>query len=150
MQKPVLRKSNSDTSIKSKMPPAKARLTQWFSLDLLGICASTICMIHCLATPVLLASLPLLGFDFLESDLTHKALAFFVLAFALLAVVPAYFKHRSFPVLLGIILGLTLVLVATFCCSETAWEIPLISTGNIIIVLTHFRNRRLSLACKCS
>jgi hypothetical protein len=66
--------------------------------------------------------------------------------FALCAVLPSYFKHRDIHILLGMLSGLALVLFATFVSEGilgAAWEVPLISVGNIIVVLTHLRNRKI-------
>jgi len=39
-----------------------------FNLDALGMCASSLCMIHCLIFPLLLAALPLLNLSFRDRD----------------------------------------------------------------------------------
>lgn len=118
-------------------------------LDLLGVLAASICMLHCLALPVLLGSLPFLSSLSLDADWTHEVLAALVLIVALSAVLPAYLKHRNRLVLTGLVAGLAFVLFATFACGhmlEESLEIPLISIGNLIIMATHLRNR--SLSCK--
>jgi hypothetical protein len=120
------------------------------SMDALGIFASTLCLIHCLAMPLVVAFLPVLGLQFLEGHGAHLALAGFVVAFGLLAILPGYMKHRKPAVLLGLLVGLTLVLSATFGylfgLSEAS-ELPLITVGNLILVVSHLFNRQL---CKCS
>jgi hypothetical protein len=120
------------------------------SLDTLGITASTICIIHCMAMPFVIGMLPLLGWQFLEGKTAHHVLAAFVFTFALTAVVPGYLKHRRREVLAAMLLGLGLVLYATFAPAAILpdnLELPLITMGNIILVATHWRNRSLSL-CK--
>jgi hypothetical protein len=114
------------------------------SLDTLGIAASSLCMVHCLAMPLVIGILPILGLQFLEGHSAHVILAGFVLSFALLAVVPGYLKHRRKDILGMMLVGLSLVLYATFVAERTlgeAWELPLITVGNLILVATHFRNR---------
>lgn len=116
------------------------------SMDALGIIASSICLVHCMALPFVVSLLPVLGLQFLEGHLAHVVLAFFVLTFAVTAVVPGYFKHRRSDILFFMIVGLSLVLIATFGLQgmgET-WELPLITVGNLILVGTHLRNRALS------
>lgn len=101
---------------------------------------------HCAATPFIgMTLLPMLG---LKHDLTHMILAVFVLSFALLSVLPNYLKHRDNTMLVCATLGLTLVLTASFCGERLGefWEIMLISIGNLIVIYTHNRNRKL---CKC-
>jgi uncharacterized membrane protein (UPF0136 family) len=120
------------------------------SMDALGIFASTVCLIHCLAMPLVVAFLPLLGLEFLEGHGAHQALAGFVVAFGLLAILPGYMKHRKPAVLAGLVIGLTFVLAATFGyavgLSESA-ELPLITVGNLVLVVSHLFNRQL---CKCN
>src|SRR6185369_12963325 len=117
------------------------------SMDALGIAASSLCIVHCAAMPFVVGLLPLIGLQFLSGHTAHMCLAFFVFTFALSAVVPGYLKHRHSGVLAAMLLGLSLVLLATFgnpwIITEQA-ELPLISLGNIILVATHWRNRALS------
>jgi len=47
------------------------------SLDTLGIAASSLCLVHCLAMPFLIAALPFLGLQFLEGNFAHRLLAGF-------------------------------------------------------------------------
>jgi hypothetical protein len=120
------------------------------SLDTLGITASTICIIHCMAMPFIITLLPVLGWQFLEGKTAHRVLAAFVLTFALTAVVPGYLKHKRRDVLVSMLVGLGFVLYATFAPGAVLpeWlELPLITTGNLILVATHWRNRGLSV-CK--
>jgi len=119
------------------------------SLDTLGMAASTICLIHCMIMPLIMSSLPLLGLKWhcLNTDTAHRILAFFVIAFALSAIVPGYLKHRHSNILASMIAGLSLVLIATFACGfalPEALEVPLITVGNLILVATHWQNRKLS------
>jgi lysylphosphatidylglycerol synthetase-like protein (DUF2156 family) len=113
------------------------------SLDNLGIAASSLCLVHCLAMPFLIAALPFLGLQFLEGNFAHRLLAGFVIAFALFAVLPGYLKHRRKTVLAAMCIGLSLVLFATFGVHHEQWELRLISIGNLILVGTHLRNRGL-------
>jgi cation transport ATPase len=116
------------------------------SMDTLGIAASSLCVVHCLAMPLVIGVLPLLGLQFLEGHNAHVVLAAFVLSFALLAIVPGYLRHRRKDILGMMLIGLSFVLYATFVAQQTlgeSWEIPLITIGNLILVGTHFRNRAL-------
>jgi hypothetical protein len=116
------------------------------SMDTLGIVASTVCLIHCASMPFLITLLPMIGLEFLKGHTAHRVLAFFVVAFACLAIVPGYLKHRNTPILIAMLSGVGIVLLATFG-SGTLFadnlELPLITVGNVIVVITHLRNRRL-------
>lgn len=119
------------------------------SLDNMGMAASTICLIHCLLMPFIVSILPILGCQFLTGPNAHHALAAFVFAFALFAVVPGYLKHKHILVLISMLTGLSLVLIASFASGRILpeyIELPLITTGNLILVATHWQNRKLS-AC---
>lgn len=100
--------------------------------------------------PLVVAFLPVLGLQFLEGHGAHVTLAGFVVAFGLLAILPGYMKHHKPAVLAGLVVGLALVLYATFGyiggLSEAA-ELPLITVGNLVLVISHLFNRQL---CKCS
>lgn len=127
-----------------------AESTAILSLDYLGIVASTLCLIHCLAMPFIIAFLPFLGWQFLEGETAHHVLAAFVFAFALFAIVPGYLKHRKQAVLVFMLIGLGCVAFATFVAGPVfgeQTELPIITFGNLILVATHWRNRGL---CKCS
>ena len=126
-----------------------ARAVAIGSFDNLGMAASTICLIHCLLMPFVITMLPIVGWQCLESKHAHHILAAFVFAFALFAIVPGYLKHRRTSILVSTIVGLSLVLVATFVCGyilPESLELPLITAGNLILVATHWQNRKLT-AC---
>jgi hypothetical protein len=116
------------------------------TLDSLGMAASLLCMVHCISMPLLISVLPTLGLSFLEGHLAHHLLAFFVVGFALAAVLPAYLRHRRSAVLVSMIVGVGLVLMATFGAGTVlpeSYELPLITLGNMLVVFTHWRNKNL-------
>lgn len=116
------------------------------SMDTLGIIASGLCMVHCVTLPLVLLVVPTFAAQVLSCDCTHLLLAGAVTAFCLLAIVPGYLRHRNKGVLALMLVGLSLVLFATFGVHSIneALEMPVISFGNILVVLAHLRNRRLS------
>jgi hypothetical protein len=120
------------------------------SLDNLGIVASVICLIHCMAMPFILALLPFMGLSFLDSEEAHWVLAFFIIGFALVAIFPAYLKHKRPGILSAMIVGMLLVVFGAFFAEHTlghAYEMPLLVVGNLILVATHWRNRSLIKCC---
>ncbi|MCC2958722.1 MerC family mercury resistance protein, partial [Massilia sp. IC2-477] len=81
--------------------------------DYAGIAASALCLVHCLAMPLLLAAFPLLGLGN-DHHALHDALLVGVSLPVLLALVPGYVKHRD-PAALGLgLAGLSAFLVAVF------------------------------------
>lgn len=106
-----------------------------------GIAASTLCLLHCLAMPLLLLALPALGWA--AGEHTHQALIGVALAAALLSLGPGYLAHRRAPVLLLGGAGLAGLAVAVFLVGprygESA-ETALSVTGAILLCAAHLRN----------
>lgn len=118
----------------------------WANADNLGIIASAVCVVHCVALPIVALALPTLASRMGNDHLTHYVLALFVVAFCLFAIIPGYRRHRHSHVLAGMVLGVGLVLFATFAADGMLgpyWEMPIITLGNIIVVSAHLRNRKL-------
>jgi hypothetical protein len=138
-----------ESKLQANHDEAHARAATIGSFDNLGMAASTLCLIHCLLMPFVITVLPIVGWQCLESKHAHHILAAFVFAFALFAIVPGYLKHRRTGILVSTIVGLSLVLIATFVCGHSlpeSLELPLISAGNLLLVATHWQNRKLT-AC---
>lgn len=118
-------------------------------IDNLGMIASAICLVHCMAMPFVIAFLPFLGLQFLEGHESHVWLAGIIWVFALLAIVPGYLKHRKSSILFGMALGLAFVSLAVLGADKLIGEkgeLICITTGNLILVAVHWKNRGL---CKC-
>ena len=121
------------------------------SLDNLGMFASLLCVIHCLAMPFLIAMLPFLGLQFIDTHESHLWLAGLIWLFALFAIVPGYLKHRHPETLVGMILGLALVSFGALAPHHVIGHdavLPIMVTGNLILAGTHWRNRRLFQCCE--
>ena len=134
----------SDDSINAKDNAEKTIL----SLDNLGIFASVLCLIHCLAMPFVVAAIPFIGmkWQWLQSETTENVLIAFIVGFAVFAIIPGYRAHKKPIALAGLTIGLALVAaVAVFRGQFPAnFELPLISVGNLLLVGTHLLNRKLT------
>ncbi len=62
--------------------------------DYLGMGLSLLCMVHCLAIPVLIGVLPVLAASLFDHEGFHLAMIAFVLPVAGLALLPGYFRTR--------------------------------------------------------
>ena len=120
-------------------------------MDIAGVFASTICLIHCLLMPVVMALLPVVARPLMHHDWVHVGLAGFVLAFCLIAYIPGYLQHHDRRLIYTGTLGISLVFFATFVAR--AWgevaEASIITAGNTIIIFGHLLNRRLLAHLKC-
>lgn len=106
-----------------------------------GIAASTLCLLHCLAMPLLLLALPALGWA--AGEHIHGMLIGVALPAALLSLVPGYLAHRraSVPLLGGA--GLAGLAAAVFVAGPRygdAAETALSVAGAILLCVAHLRN----------
>ena len=114
--------------------------------DLLGIGASTLCVLHCLATPLLVVALPVL--EVYERH-THAAFALAILAIGLLAFWPGYLSHRRLWIVASGWFGLGLM---SLCVSAPEglltepMEAAATVAGGATLVFAHLRN---VFFCRC-
>lgn len=116
--------------------------------DKLAIALSSLCVIHCLATPLLLIILPSFGALFADShELFHQIILFFVLPVGLAALAAGYRHHHKSTVLGSGLTGLAILFVTALYGHDYLGEIG--ETGativaSVIIVYAHLRNYQLS------
>ncbi|MCI5072288.1 MerC domain-containing protein [bacterium] len=75
------------------------------NIDLIGICCSSLCAIHCLLTPILLVSLPSLG-KYFENQWVHISFFAAMTALALWTILRHYKMHQSKTIFALLILGI--------------------------------------------
>jgi len=112
--------------------------------DYAGMAASALCLVHCLAMPLLLAAFPLLG---LGSDhhALHDALLVAATVPVLLALAPGYLRHRD-PIAPALgIAGLALFLAAVLVIGPRAGhgaETAAAVVSSLLLLSAHVRNHR--------
>lgn len=120
--------------------------------DRLAIGASVICAIHCIALPVILAMFPALVVMPVEEHSFHQLLVWFVLPSSLLAVSLGCSRHKDRIVLIGCVIGLSvIVLTAWFghdLLGETGEKMATL-TGAVILSVVHWRNYKLCRKDNC-
>ena len=123
-------------------------LSQARPWDLAGIGASLLCILHCVATPLLVVMLPAL--EALERQ-THAVFALSILCIGLLAFVSGYRRHRRRRVVLLGLAGFGMlsagVLVPEGAMSEEA-EIAVTVLGGATLITAHLRNAYFCLLCR--
>jgi hypothetical protein len=122
-------------------------------LDLAGIAISGACLIHCLATPMLIAVIPLAG-EIFASAWVHLSLATALLPLAAFSLVAGYRRHRRLRSLTLGAIGVFLIFCVLFCthllfptdhCCLTSALSPLTImnlTGSASLVAAHALNIR--------
>jgi MerC mercury resistance protein len=139
---------SEDLTEAEKLEEAREERTEKaiLSLDNLGIFASVLCLIHCLAMPFIIAAIPFLGMNcqWLQSELTENILITFIIGFAVFAIIPGYWTHKKPLALAGLVVGMSLVGAVALARGHfpPSMELPLISCGNLILVITHLLNRK--------
>jgi hypothetical protein len=118
--------------------------------DRFGMTASALCLVHCLAMPLLLV--PLFGLSHVD-DGFHRAMVIAVTLPVLLALIPGYLTHRRWRVLAlgvaGLIIFGAAVLVAGPLFGESA-ELLLAVISGLLLFGAHYRNRHHCLCCQHS
>lgn len=142
-----------------RIEPVKTMLTNepyserdaWLGrLDSLGILLSGLCIVHCLALPLLLSLLPFFGESVFGGHGFHEMLLLFVVPLSLVALGFGYRRHHDLRVLAYGTLGLGLLTFATFGykligLSENA-ERSISIVGGLIHAAGHVLNFRLTRA----
>ncbi|HEV2963852.1 MAG TPA: MerC domain-containing protein [Candidatus Angelobacter sp.] len=119
-------------------------------LDNVGACVSSLCLVHCVCMPLLLAFAPTLAHVIPGDELTHRLLGLLVLT----AGVPSFWigfrKHRKKRVLAGGLAGLSLVLgvlVIGDRFNSHAAEIAATMLGSSVLTLAHLANKTFCRRC---
>jgi len=117
--------------------------------DYAGMAASALCLVHCLAMPLVLAAFPLLGLGG-EHHALHDALLLGVTVPVLLALVPGYVKHRDAVALSLGVAGLVSFLVAVFVLGPQMGEVAETVgavLSSVLLMAAHLRNHRYCKDC---
>lgn len=119
--------------------------------DKLGMAGSGLCLIHCLAMPVLGGFLAGSGIGFLADEILHEILALALIALAALAFFPGYRRHRDKRVILLMTGGLALI---SFAVWGGPWvelhesrETLLNVSGSVLLTGAHYLNHSFCQAC---
>ncbi len=113
--------------------------------DLWGQALSLICLVHCIATPLVLMLAPALA-GFMGS--WHPLLLVGVVATAAWAFIPGYRYHRNAAVLLLALGGVALLATGvTFFHDSFRAETAMTMSGAALMLTAHWKNRRLAKVC---
>ena len=114
--------------------------------DTTGACLSVACAIHCLAMPLLVAVLPLLGLGFLATERAELFLISGAIALAVGSLAWGVRLHRSWRALLILIVALVFIATARTAV-EGAFEVVFYSIGGVLLASAHLVNRHLCKTC---
>ena len=132
--------------------PGKNALTKTALIkfgDIAGMTASVLCLLHCLAMPLVILAFPMLGLAHAH-DTFHDTLIAAITLPVLLALVPGYLRHRDKATLLVGCAGLALFLAAVFIVSPLLGEhaeAAVAVLSGFMLLYAHLRNRRFCKRC---
>jgi hypothetical protein len=114
--------------------------------DKFAICLSAVCLIHCLAIPLILLVFPSLALASMSDELFHLIMLIGVLPISVLTLGSGFLTHRDKSVLVAGAAGLSF-LSATLLTHHHIfghWGETLFTViGSIVVASAHFRNARL-------
>ena len=114
--------------------------------DTTGACLSVACAIHCLAMPLLIAVLPLIGLGFLANERAEVVLILVAIGLAIASLAWGVRLHRSWRALLILIVALAFIATARTAVEGT-FEVVFYSIGAILLASAHLVNRHLCKTC---
>lgn len=111
--------------------------------DKLGICASTLCLIHCLATPILILFFPAIE-DLLgtSAEHFHTALAVIVVSLVLIAVYPQCRRHGHKDIVAIALIGVGFIIGSLFIENHPLAHHSTTIIGSIFLIIAHFKNMK--------
>ena len=109
--------------------PATARL------DLYAAGLSSLCLIHCLALPLLVTLLPLAALA--ENELVHRVLVIAAIPVSLRVIWKTLPVDRNWPFVGAALSGLGLLLLGAFVEALSAYEEPVTVAGGTLLMAAH-------------
>lgn len=119
--------------------------------DRAGICLSVICIVHCIATPIILVLLPVMQILELWHGSLHVVFAAIIPALALAAFIPGYKLHKEKRVFKIALIGFALIIsgITVPHILKIEWLEPVLSIcGSVFLVRAHIINRNLCACCR--
>lgn len=110
-------------------------------LDGLAVTLSALCLVHCLALPLVVAGLPFLA-QYSEGHL-HAQVLVIVLPLSSVALALGFRRHRNWRILLGGIAGMLLLISGATIAHEQlglAADRAFTIAGSIVLATAHFYN----------
>ena len=118
--------------------------------DILGMLASTLCILHCVFSPFILPFLTSLNLMATASESVHHALLAVIMSLGMLAFIPGYRKHGRGVIFVIAGFGLASLSFGAFYAEEAfgpTWEMLFTICGGLMLVTTHGLNRSFCNLC---
>jgi len=136
--------------MRSAAKPMEAKVGLRAASDFVGIGLSVLCLIHCLALPVLIAFAPALLRTLPGDDVTHRSLAVGIALAGFLAFRTGYKVHRRRWVLAAFVTGIVLISLAAILGDEVLTgygEAAITVCGGLLLITAHLVNHSFCRSC---
>ena len=111
--------------------------------DGLAVLLSGICLVHCLAVPLIVGLFPLLVAGILDHRQFHQVLLYLVLPTSIIGLWLGYRRHYKFYIAVIGVAGVAILVAITLFVHDqvdSGTEIIIASAGGIIVALSHILN----------
>ncbi len=115
-------------------------------LDKLGSCVSFACAIHCLAIPLVVTFLPLIGLSFLKESSFEIGMIIFAVTLAALSLCWGVRIHGEKKTL-GLVLAALIFFLSGHAFDDSAAHWVFMAFGGFCLVGGHLLNRKLCKSC---
>lgn len=115
-------------------------------MDTVGACLSLACAAHCIAMPLIITILPLLGLGVFAHSEFETVMFTVTISLAIASLCWGTMIHRNFRVLFFIAAALILFYLGGFSIHDQS-EAWLVGFGGVCLALGHLMNRRLCKSC---
>lgn len=105
-------------------------------LDLYAVGLSTLCMLHCVALPVLVSLMPVAALA-AESELVHRVLVVVAVPVSLRVIWKTRPVHGNRLFVAAALVGLALLLLAAFLEAVAPYEEPVTAAGGALLGSAH-------------
>ena len=108
-------------------------------LDLYAAGLSALCLLHCLALPLLVTIVPLVA-QTAESELVHQLLVVATVPVSLWVICTTFAVHRNRLFIAVVLAGLGLLMLAAFVEAVSAYEEAITVVGGMLLCSAHLWN----------
>ncbi|MEK7343608.1 MAG: MerC domain-containing protein [Pseudomonadota bacterium] len=133
--------SRNKEFVGSAGPASPGHTEDW--LERVAVGASLLCLLHCLALPLLIAALPALSRLLAIPESFHLLMLLIAIPSSGVALLMGRTRHgRLWPLLVGMA-GLACLTIATLFFELTPLELPVTVVGSLALAVAHVANWRL-------
>lgn len=123
------------------------RLLNHSTVDNFGACLSFACAVHCMAAPLLMTVLPIIGLGFILAESAELVMVASAGGIAVGSLTWGFRHHRKRRIFLILGGALTLIIMARLGVSENA-EVIFTVLGGLLLTGAHLVNRHLCRTCQ--